>query len=80
MVFFSCVETRRKALMTGWYASQQLSTNRLAGIAQKGGGARFMTAFEIVMVVLGVVGLLISFGMLLVALLNFLEKRSKHKK
>ena len=66
--------------MTGWYASQQLSTNRLAGIAQKGGDARIMTAFEIVMVVLGVVGLLISFGMLLVALLNFLEKRSKHKK
>lgn len=40
-----------------------------------------MTAFETVMVVLGVISLLISFGALLVALLNFLDKRkSKHKK
>ena len=39
-----------------------------------------MTAFEILEVVLGVIGLLISFGTLLVALLNFFDKRSKHKK
>ena len=81
MVSYSCVETRRKALMTGWYASQQLSTDRLAGIAQKGGDARFMTAFEIAQIVLGVIGLLISLGMLLVALLNYLDKRERqHKK
>ena len=75
------METRRKALMTGWYASQQLSTNRLAGIAQKGGDARSMTAFEILEIVLEIIGLLISFGTLLAVLLNlFDKKRSKHKK
>ena len=40
-----------------------------------------MTAYETVMVVLGVIGLLISSSALLVALLNFLDQRnSKHKK
>ena len=34
-----------------------------------------MTAYEIVMVILEVIGLLISSGLLLVALLNFLDKR-----
>ena len=39
-----------------------------------------MTVYEIIMVVLGVIGLLISLGMLLIALLNFLDKRNnKHK-
>lgn len=39
-----------------------------------------MTAYEIVMVVLGILGLLVSFGGLLIALLVFLDKRSKRKK
>ena len=38
-----------------------------------------MTAYEIIMIVLGIIGLLISFGGLLVALLTFLDKRNKHK-
>lgn len=38
-----------------------------------------MTAYEIVMVVLGILGLLVSFGGLLIALLVFLDKRSKRK-
>ena len=39
-----------------------------------------MTVYETIMVVLGVIGLLISLGMLLIALLNFLDKRNnKHK-
>ena len=39
-----------------------------------------MTVYEIIMVVLGVIGLLISLGMLLIALLNFLDERNnKHK-
>ena len=39
-----------------------------------------MTVYEIIMVVLGVIGLLISLGMLLIALLNCLDKRNnKHK-
>ncbi len=36
-----------------------------------------MTAYEIIMIFLGIIGLLISFGGLLVALLDFLDKRSK---
>lgn len=39
-----------------------------------------MTVYETIMVVLGVIGLLISFSSLLIALLNFLDKRNnKHK-
>ena len=58
------------------------SGTRLATTAAKRRGMLpSMTAFETVMVVLGVISLLISFGALLVALLNFLDKRkSKHKK
>ena len=39
-----------------------------------------MTSYEIIMILLGVIGLLISFGGLLIALLNFLDKRSKKRK
>ena len=39
-----------------------------------------MTVYETIMVVLGVIGLLISLGMLTVALLNFIFKvKNKHK-
>jgi len=38
-----------------------------------------MTVYETIMVILGVIGSLISLGMLTVALLNFLDKRSKRK-
>ena len=39
-----------------------------------------MTVFETFMVVLGVMDTLIAFGSLLIALLNFLDKRNnKHK-
>lgn len=36
-----------------------------------------MTAYETVMVVLGIIGLIISFGGLLVALITFLDKKDK---
>lgn len=39
-----------------------------------------MTAYEIIMIFLGIIGLLISFGGLLIALLTFLDKRNKRKK
>ena len=39
-----------------------------------------MTVYETIMVVLGVISLLISLGMLLIALLNFLDKRSNKRK
>lgn len=38
-----------------------------------------MTAYETVMVFLGVLALLISFGGLIIALLTFLDKRNKRK-
>lgn len=38
-----------------------------------------MTAYEIIMIFLGIIGLLISFSGLLIALLTFLDKRNKHK-
>lgn len=38
-----------------------------------------MTAYEIIMVFLGILALLISFGGLLIALLTFLDKRNKRK-
>jgi len=40
----------------------------------------YMTVFETIMVVLGVIGLLISLGMLVIALLNFLDKRNNKRK
>ena len=38
-----------------------------------------MTAYETVMVILGVIGSLIAFSMLFITLLNYLEKISKRK-
>ena len=38
-----------------------------------------MTDYEIIMIFLGIIGLLNSFGGLLIALLTFLDKRNKHK-
>ena len=38
-----------------------------------------MTAFEIVSTILSVASLLITFGMFVIALLTFLDKRNKRK-
>ena len=38
-----------------------------------------MTAYEIIMVFLGILALLISFGGFIIALLTFLDKRNKRK-
>ena len=38
-----------------------------------------MTAYEIIMIYLGILALLISFGGLIIALLTFLDKRDKRK-
>ena len=38
-----------------------------------------MTEYEIIMIFLGILALLISFGGLLIALLTFLDKRNKRK-
>ena len=39
-----------------------------------------MTSAEIILIFIGIVGLMVSFGSLIVAVLTFLEKRKKHKK
>lgn len=39
-----------------------------------------MTAYEIIMIFLGILALLISFGGLIIALLTFHNKRDKRKK
>ena len=39
-----------------------------------------MTVYETIMVILGVIGLLISLGMLIIALLNFLRKSKEQQK
>lgn len=38
-----------------------------------------MTVYEIISTFIGIIGLLISFGGLLIALLAFLDKRNKRK-
>jgi len=38
-----------------------------------------MTAYEIISLFLGIVGTMISFGVMLIALLTFLDKRNKRK-
>ena len=39
-----------------------------------------MTDAEIIMIFIGIIGLMVSFGSLVVAVLSFLEKRNKQKK
>ena len=39
-----------------------------------------MTVYETIMVVLGVIGVLISLSKLVIALLNFLDKRTSKRK
>ena len=56
------------------------SRNQCTGLPESiGREVARMTVYETFMVVLGVIGLLISLGMLVIALLNFLDKRNKRK-
>ena len=68
-----------KALMTGWLPPELIKTAFLlnCGIHRKGG--MLMTAYEIVMIILGILALLVSFGGLIIALLTFLDKRNRKK-
>ena len=44
-----------------------------------GKGVVLMTAADIVMIFIGIIGLMVSFGSLIVALLTFLDKRNRKK-
>ena len=48
-------------------------------VKDKSGKVVHMTDYETIMVFLGILALLISFGGLLIALLTFLDKRNKRK-
>lgn len=50
-----------------------LSTNRAIGIIRR--EVVLMTAYEIIMIFIGILGLLISFGGFLIAIFTFLNKR-----
>jgi len=60
--------------MTGAVASR--ANGRFAGIHRE---VRIMTAADIILIFIGIIGLLISFGSLIVVFLTFLDKRSKKK-
>ena len=46
----------------------------------EGGKVAYMTVYETYMVILGVIGSLISLGMLCVALLNYFDKKNSKRK
>ncbi len=60
--------------MTGWQPPEPVETGFSEYI---GGEVVCMTAYEIIMIFLGIIGLLISFGGLLITLLAFLDQRDK---
>ena len=62
--------------MTGWQPPEFMKTSLLEYIR---GEVMPMMAADIIMIFFGIISLLISFGSLIVALLTFLDKRSKRK-
>ena len=66
----------RKVPMTGWWPPKPMKTGSPEYIGRE---VVLMTAYETIMVFLGILALLISFGGLIVALLTFLDKRKKRK-
>lgn len=65
-----------KVPMTGAVASRLLETGLPEYIGRE---VVLMTAADIILIFLGIISLLISFGSLIVALLTFLDKRNKRK-
>lgn len=63
--------------MTGWQPPGPMRTGSPEYIGRE---VVRMAAYEIIMIFLGIIGLLISFGGLLIALHTFLDKRNKRKK
>lgn len=66
----------KKVPMTGWQPPELMETGPPEYIGRE---VAHMTEYEIIMIFLGILALLISFGGLLIALLTFLDKRNKHK-
>ena len=66
--------------MTGWQPPKPLGHQQFhtADVHRK--EVRYMTAFEIISVFIGILTLLCAFGSLIIALLVFLRKGKQHKK
>ena len=63
--------------MTGAVASRFNALNLQEYIGRE---VRDMTAADIILIFIGIIGLLVSFGCLIVAFLTFLDKRNSKKK
>lgn len=70
------VNATRKVPMTGAAASRTITPACWKYIGRE---VRDMTATDIIMIFIGIISLLISFGSLIVAFLAFLDKRNKKK-
>ena len=66
----------RKVPMTGWEPPEQMSGSP----EYIGREVRDMTTADIILIFIGIIGLLISFGSLIVAFLTFFDKRNGKKK
>ena len=74
LVFYRVENRTRRVSMTRWHPPNPTGLPEYIGRE-----VAFMTVFETIMVVLGVVNALIAFGSLLIALFSFLEKRKEQK-
>ena len=63
--------------MTEWQPPEPIA---LACQEYIGREVRNMTAADLILIFIGIIGLLISFGSLIVAFLTFLDKRNSRKK
>lgn len=68
--------SNRKVPMTEWQPPEPMETGQPEYIGRE---VAQMTDYEIIMILLGVLALLNSFGGFIIALLTFLDKRKKHK-
>jgi tetrahydromethanopterin S-methyltransferase subunit B len=62
--------------MTGWQPPEPMKTGLPEYIGRE---VVHMTASDIIMIFIGIISLMVSFGSLLIALLAFLDKRNKRK-
>ena len=63
--------------MTGWQPPELIAPACQEYIGRE---VRDMTAADIILIFIGVISLLVSFGSLIVAFLTFLDKRNSKKK
>ena len=77
VMIINVVKNHKKVPMTGWQPPG-LKTRLTPEYIRK--EVARMTDYEIIMIFLGILALLVSFGGLLIALLTFLDKRNKRKK